>query len=150
MAFKYARDFSRLDLRRHPELYQIGRGEQGVLLVEPYKSELLPHWRFLTPAIARKSAAALYRMFLAYRSRGDFVGINMARKFLQMGYIRSRRNANRASGRKYATRSRKLLPRKLDASKAESARIFQAMWRKAREDATYLRLKKAHRDRERV
>ncbi|MCD3180158.1 DUF4385 family protein, partial [Salmonella enterica subsp. enterica serovar Enteritidis] len=23
-------------------MYQVGRGEQGVLLVEPYKSEILP------------------------------------------------------------------------------------------------------------
>lgn len=35
-----------IDYRSHPELYKVARGEQGVLTVEPYKSEILPHWRF--------------------------------------------------------------------------------------------------------
>jgi hypothetical protein len=147
--FDYSLDFRRIDFRRHPDLYRIGRGEQGVLLVEPYKSELLPHWRFRTPAIARKSADTLYRMFIAYRKKRDFVGMDMARKFLQMGYTRSRRYANHASGRKYAAKSRKLLPRKADPVKAESARIFHARWRQANADVTYQRLKKAHQARER-
>jgi hypothetical protein len=43
--FNYQQDFKQLDFRQHPELYQVGRGEQGVLMVEPYKSEILPHWR---------------------------------------------------------------------------------------------------------
>lgn len=36
MKFDYALDFKRTDFRRHPELYRVGRGEQGVLLVKPY------------------------------------------------------------------------------------------------------------------
>jgi hypothetical protein len=51
----YSRDFTEINFRAHPELYQVGRGEQGVLLVEPHKSELLPHWRFRTPALAEAS-----------------------------------------------------------------------------------------------
>lgn len=35
-----------IDYRKNPELYKVARGEQGVLTVEPYKSEILPHWRF--------------------------------------------------------------------------------------------------------
>ena len=35
-----------IDYRKQPDLYKIARGEQGVLTVEPYKSEILPHWRF--------------------------------------------------------------------------------------------------------
>ena len=42
--FDYDLDFTTTDFRTHPELYRVGRGEQGVLLVEPYKSEILPHW----------------------------------------------------------------------------------------------------------
>ena len=45
--------WSGIDFRNHPELYKVGRGEQGVLTAAPYKSELLPLWRFSTPAIAR-------------------------------------------------------------------------------------------------
>lgn len=49
--FDYPLDFATTDFRKHPELYRIGRGEQGVLLVEPYKGEILPHCRFkMTPS----------------------------------------------------------------------------------------------------
>ena len=46
MTFDYSLDFEKINFREHPELYRVGKGEQGVLLVEPYKSEILPHWRF--------------------------------------------------------------------------------------------------------
>ena len=45
----YSDKYRCIDFRKHPEKYDIGRGEQGVVLAEPYKSELLPHWRFATP-----------------------------------------------------------------------------------------------------
>lgn len=146
MTFDYSLDFDRIDFRQHPELYRIGKGEQGVLLVEPYKSEILPHWRFKTPAIARKSAGKIYRMFLDYKASKDFVGMDMARKFLQMGYTRSRRYANHKSGQKYEKGTREILAREPDATKAEAAKIFYEKWKKAREDKTYLELKKRHRE----
>jgi hypothetical protein len=118
-----------------------------VLLVEPYKSEILPHWRFKTPAIARKSADKIYKLFLGYKGKDDFVGMDMARKFLQMGYTRSRRYANHKSGRKYAKDSKKVLEREEDTVKAESAQIFYEKWEKVREDKKYLALKKQHRER---
>lgn len=146
MTFDYSRDFRNIDFRKHPELYRIGRGEQGVLLVEPYKSEILPHWRFKTPDLARRSANKIYRMFLAYKAEGDFVGMDMARKFLQMGYTRARRYANHKSGRKYVAGGKEELPREEDAVKAESAKIFQEKWKLAREDKEYLQMKKKHRE----
>lgn len=146
MTFNYSLDFNSIDFRKHPELYRVGKGEQGVLLVEPYKSEILPHWRFKTPEIARKSANKIYKMFLAYKAREDFVGMDMARKFLQMGYTRSRRYANHKSGRKYAEGSKEVLPREEDAVKAGSAKIFYEKWQKARGDKKYLELKKRHRE----
>ena len=146
MAFDYSLDFDKIDFRKHPELYRIGRGEQGVLLVEPYKSEVLPHWRFKTPQIARTSANKIYEMFLEYKSNEDFVGMDMARKFLQMGYTRSRRYANHKSGRKYTEGGKEVLPREEDKVKAESASIFYEKWKKAREDKYYLELKKKHRE----
>lgn len=79
----------------------LGRGEQGVLLVQPYKNEILPHWKFKTPEIARHSATKIYALFVDYKLEGDFVGMDMARKFLQMGYTRSRCYTNHKSGRKY-------------------------------------------------
>ena len=77
----------------------MGRGEQGVLLVEPYKSEILPHWRFRTPAIARESAEKIMALFEEYRQQDDFVGMDMARKFIQMGFTRARRYANHPGGK---------------------------------------------------
>jgi hypothetical protein len=145
--FDYSRDFARINFREHPELYQVGRGEQGVLLVEPYKSELLPHWRFRTPALAQESAETIYALFLAYKETGDFVGMDMARKFLQMGYTRSRRYANHRSGRKYDPNTQEVLPQEADwqtNAKAESARIFYTYYVKVKEDAVYQRAKKQH------
>lgn len=96
--FDYTLDYKNLNLREHPELYRTGKGEQGVLLVEPYKSEILPYWRFKTPEIARESADKIYDIFLGYKKQEDFIGMDMARKFLQMGYTRSRRYATIKTG----------------------------------------------------
>jgi Domain of unknown function (DUF4385) len=59
--------------------------------MQPYKSEILPYWRFKTPAIAYKSAKKIYQLFLDYKAKGDFVGMDIARKFLQMGMTRGLR-----------------------------------------------------------
>ena len=64
--FDYSQDFKAIDFRQHPELYRIGKGEQGVLLVEPYKGEILPHWRFKTVAEARASSSTIYGLFEDY------------------------------------------------------------------------------------
>jgi hypothetical protein len=133
-----------IDYRKHPQLYKIGRGEQGVLIVEPYKSELLPHWKFKTPAEARRSAAVLYRMFRAYLQQGDFVGADMARKYIQMGWTRARRYANHRSGRKYKMGTRQILPSDPDPIKAQSAAIFFATLEKVKRNATYRRLRTLH------
>lgn len=145
-SFDYTLDFSAVDFREHPELYRIGKGEQGVLLVEPYKSEILPHWRFRTPEIARESADRIYGLFEAYREAGDFVGMDMARKFLQMGFTRARRYANHKSGRKWSPDRSEVLPQDVDPIKAESARIFYDVYVRAREDPEYQRLRRRHLD----
>lgn len=143
MPFDYDLDYATLDLRENPHLYRVGRGEQGVLLVEPYKSELLPHWRFKTPEIARESCDKLAELFEQYRDVDDFVGMDMARKFIQMGYTRARRYANYPGGRKYDSDGA-VNERDIDQQKAESAAIFKAKWDEIRQDADYLRRKKAH------
>ncbi|MEZ2458600.1 DUF4385 domain-containing protein [Salinicoccus roseus] len=143
MAFDYDLDFDNIDFREQPELYRVGRGEQGVLMVEPYKSEILPHWRFKTPEIAQESSDKIYQMYLDYKEKDDFVGMDMARKFLQMGYTRSRRYANYKGGRKY-DKNGEVNERDIDEEKAESAAIFEEKWKTVREDEDYLKLKKAH------
>ena len=142
--FDYSLDYKNLDLRERPELYRVGKGEQGVLLVEPYKSEILPHWRFKTPEIAEASSAKIYELFLEYKKQKDFVGMDMARKFLQMGITRARRYANHKSGRKYKAGTKEVLPVVEDEIKAESARIFQKAFYLAKNDAEYQKLMSEH------
>lgn len=133
------------DYREHPERYRIGRGERGVLTVEPYKSELLPHWRFKDEESARTSSAAISALYESYREQEDFVGMDMARKFLQMGFTRARRYANHKSGRKYDAESGEALPREPDEEKARAAEIFREAWQKVLADERYIALKTAHK-----
>ncbi len=136
-----------VDYRAHPEEYRVGRGEVGVFHVQPYKGELLPLWTIRTPELAREAAAALFARFGAYRAAGDFVGMDMARKYLQMGYTRARRYANHRGGRKRAADG---TPNPLgsgDPAKAEVAAIYRERWRAAADDPEYQRLKAAHQKR---
>ncbi|EHT7957886.1 DUF4385 domain-containing protein [Salmonella enterica] len=144
--FNYQQDFSSIDFRQQPELYQVGRGEQGVLLVEPYKSEILPFWRYKDEASAMKSAEQIYQLFEAYRQQDDFVGMDMARKFIQMGYTRARRYANYKGGKKYAEDGI-LNTRGNDPIKAATATVFKGWWDKIRQDEDYLKRKRQHQAR---
>ncbi|AAO67981.1 MULTISPECIES: DUF4385 domain-containing protein [Salmonella] len=144
--FNYQQDFSSIDFRQQPELYQVGRGEQGGLLVEPYKSEILPFWRYKDEASAMKSAEQIYQLFEAYRQQDDFVGMDMARKFIQMGYTRARRYANYKGGKKYAEDG-SLNTRGNDPIKAAAATVFKGWWDKIRQDEDYLKRKRQHQAR---
>lgn len=144
--FDYSLDYKKLDLRENPQLYRVGKGEQGVLLVEPYKSEILPHWRFKTPEIARESSEKIFQLFLNYKENRDFVGMDMARKFLQMGITRARRYANHKSGRKYKEGTKEVLPIEEDRIKAESAKIFQEKYYLAKNDEDYRKMMKEHKE----
>ncbi|HEX8182682.1 MAG TPA: DUF4385 domain-containing protein [Candidatus Saccharimonadales bacterium] len=142
----YADNYRNIDFRLHPEKYRIGRGEQGVLIAQPYKDEILPHWKFATPEAATISAQKIFSLFEAYKQQSDFVGMDMARKFLQMGFTRSRRYANHASGRKYnADGTAKPQDAASETSdKAASARIFYEYYTRAKEDTIYQSLKAEH------
>lgn len=131
-----ALEYKAIDFKKNPEMYRVGRGEQGVLTVEPYKSELLPLWKFKTEAEAKRSSKALYAAFKAYRSAGDFVGMDMARKFVQMGYTRARRYATHKDGRKYDAEGR-VKPAAPDPEKAAAAQVFHQTLEKIREDKVY-------------
>ena len=152
-------EYASTDFRQHPERYRIGRGEERILTVEPYKSELLPLWRFRTPEIALDSSRAILLRFERYRLEGDFVGMDMARKFLQMGWTRARRYANHRSGRKYdgpvppeqrgrsGAHGRSIAPLEPDPIKAESARIFHDAYLLVLSDPDYARLRGDHMER---
>jgi hypothetical protein len=66
--------------------------------------------------------------------------MDMARKFLQMGYTRARRYANHRSGRKYDRLNGEELPQEADwdtNEKAQAARIFFDYFTKVKEDPDY-------------
>ncbi|KAI0973492.1 hypothetical protein F4678DRAFT_28398 [Xylaria arbuscula] len=130
--------------------YRIGRGEQGVLTYEPYKSFLLPSWRFRTVPIAKQSAAELWEKFKEFDAQDDFVGMDMARKFIQMGMTRAKRYANHAGGRKYAKsggdRGRRVeLPKSEGHAgkreKEEASLVFREVWMRCRAHEGYKRRK---------
>lgn len=133
----YADAYRGIDFRKEPERYRVGRGEEGVLIAEPYKSELLPLWRFKTPEIAKESSSALWKAFVAYRRARDFVGMDMARKYLQMGFTRARRYANHRTGRKYDADHQKGPDDPDPVKAAAAAAVFYEIWQKAERDRTY-------------
>lgn len=143
----YADAYRGVDFRKNPEKYRVGKGEQGVLIAEPYKSEILPHWRFANPEKARASAEKIYELFISYKSAEDFVGMDMARKFLQMGFTRARRYANHASGKKYDdNRNVKAQDEGSETSeKAEAARIFYEYYSKAKNNPYYIDMQTRHK-----
>ena len=151
--FDYDLDYKKLDFT-DPEtrkLYRIGRGEQGVLLVRPYTDDICAHWRFVDEAAARNSSATIYKMFLGFKTKRDFIGMDMARKFLEMGFTRARRYANHSSGRKYDQVSGKVRPQEKDwrtNEKAKAAAVFKEVRDLAAYDQTYQQMRKDWRSNE--
>lgn len=136
-----------VDFRAHPDQYEIGRGEQGVFKVEPYKSELLPLWSYKNEEAARESAEAIYERYERYREDDDFPGMDMARKYLQMGYTRAMRYAKYPGGTKYDSGEEREPQRWADPEKRDAALVFERYWERVREDQDYLEAKDAHRER---
>ena len=148
--FDYDLDYKQLDFTDSEtrKLYRIGRGEQGVLLVRPYTDNICAHWRFVDEPTARKSADTIYQMFLGFKTKRDFIGMDMARKFLEMGFTRARRYANHSSGRKYYQGTRKVKPQEKDwrtNTKAKAAAIFKEVRDKAAYDSEYKEMRKEWR-----
>ena len=150
--FDYSLDYKTLDFTDFStrKLYRIGRGEQGVLLVRPYTEDICKYWRFKDEVTARKSAVKIYEMFLDYSRKSDFIGMDLARKFLEMGFTRARRYANHSSGKKYS-KDGKVLPQDKDAlvcEKARAATIFKEYRDLAAKDPKYVMMRKSWRAQE--
>ena len=148
--FNYKLDFKKLDFTDFEtrKLYRIGRGEQGVLLVRPYTDDICKYWKFKTPTIAFQSANQIYFSYAQYRAKDDFIGMDMCRKFLEMGFTRARRYANHKDGKKY-DKNGNIRPQEKDWStsdKAISARIFKTYRDRVTKDAKYIRMRKMWRD----
>ena len=150
--FDYNLDYKNTLFEPNDKRYRIGRGEQGVLLVRPYTDDICKYWKFRTPRIAEESAKIIYEMYLDYKDESDFVGMDMCRKFLEMGFTRARRYANHKDGKKY-NKDGSVKPQESDAltsKKAESAKIFRYYRNVLTSDATYGTMRKAWRENEHI
>tara|TARA_Y100000592_G_scaffold92096_1_gene153302 strand:- start:101 stop:565 length:465 start_codon:yes stop_codon:yes gene_type:complete len=148
--FDYDLDYKTLDftVEENRKLYRIGRGEQGVLLVRPYTNLICAHWRFKTPNEAVASSNKIYAMYLDYKDEKDFIGMDMCRKFLEMGFTRARRYANHNSGRKYKKGTKEVLPQEPDhatSKYAQSAGIFKKVRDVVAKSETYVSMRKQWR-----
>ena len=85
--FDYKLDYKKLDFtdKEVRKLYRIGK---RYYLSRPYTNDICKFWKFKTPKIAVKSAVQIYSMYADYRALNDFVGMDMCRKFLEMGFTR--------------------------------------------------------------
>jgi hypothetical protein len=148
--FDYNLDYKNILFSPNDKRYRIGRGEQGVLLVRPYTNDICKHWRFKTPTEAHTSANTIYKMYLDYKSNNDFVGMDMCRKFLEMGFTRARRYANHNDGKKYDENGN-VKPQESDALTshyAKSATIFKEYRDMAAKDPVYVEMRKEWRENE--
>ena len=147
--FDYDLDYKRLDFTDEEtrKLYRIGRGEQGVLLVRPYTNDICAHWRFKTPKIAMMSAHTIFDMYLDYLEEKDFIGMDMCRKFLEMGFTRSRRYANHHTGKKYDDEGnvRPQEPDHATCKYAKSATIFKRVRDMVAKNDIYVTMRKQWR-----
>ena len=151
--FDYELDYKSLDFTDEEvrKLYRIGRGEQGVLLVRPYTNAICSHWRFKTPQEALVSSNKIYAMYLDYKEEKDFIGMDMCRKFLEMGFTRARRYANHNSGRKYKKGTKEVLPQEEDhatSKYAQSAGIFKKVRDVVAKSEIYVTMRKQWRSSE--
>lgn len=134
---------SDINYRLQPDKYKVGKGEQGVLICEPYKTEIGKFWRFKNKEIATESSNKIFSMFIDYLESGDFVGADMARKYLQMGFTRARRYFNYKGGKKYDKEKDYLQLQRGTGNpeKAEAADIFYKKWKEAEDNQKYTQLK---------
>ena len=152
LEFDYKIDYKNTTFRPNDTRYKIGRGEQGVLLVRPYTDVICRHWRFKTLKEARVSSQKIFDMYLDYRILKDFVGMDMCRKFLEMGFTRARRYANHKDGKKY-DKNRNILPQEKDwatSEKAMAAKRFKDFRDLVTQDEFYISMRKDWRDKENV
>ena len=150
--FDYKLDYKNILFRPNDNRYRIGRGEQGVLLVRPYTDVICKHWRFKTLKEAKVSSQKIFDMYLDYRIQKDFVGMDMCRKFLEMGFTRARRYANHKDGKKYG-KDGKVLPQEKDwatSEKAKAATRFKQFRDLVTQDEFYISMRKQWRDKENV
>ena len=121
----------RVNYRKSPKKYKTSRDSQGVYTVEPYKSEILPLFKFSSPQAAERSASKIYEKFINYRDKEDKVGMDISRKYLQLGYRLSKRFSIYSSGK------RSQGDRSKDLEMRDAADRFKSFLLKVMKDPAY-------------
>ena len=145
--FNYKFDYKNTMFMPNDKRYRIGRGEQGVLLVRPYTDDICKHWRFKTPSEAFVSSTKILFEYHVYKDKEDSIGMDMCRKFLEMGFTRARRYANHKDGKKY-DKDGNVKPQEKDwatSDKAKSANIFKKARDRVTSDPIYIHMRKQWR-----
>ena len=152
LEFDYDLDYKNTLFEPNDKRYRIGRGEQGVLLVRPYTDDICKYWRFKTPEEAMISASRILHMYHTYKCIKDFIGMDMCRKFLEMGFTRARRYANHKDGKKYDSEGnvKPQEPDALTSNKAQSAKIFRHYRNVLTQDPIYVTMRKNWRKNEHI
>ena len=145
--FNYKFDYKNTMFMPNEKRYPIGRGEQGVLLVRPYTDDICKHWRFKTPTEAFVSSTKILFEYHVYKDKADFIGMDMCRKFLEMGFTRARRYANHKDGKKY-DKDGNVKPQEKDwatSDKPKYANIFKQARDRVTSDPIYIHMRKQWR-----
>jgi len=140
---KFKSDYSKeVNYKKDPEEYDTSTGVSGVFSVSPYKDQLIKDFTFKNVKQSRKSAKNLYNKFKLYREKMDFIGMDMTRKFLELGYLQSLRFSKFPGGKKY-TKSGNV--RRVDYKqdeKLEISKIYKRYLNLVNSDKVYKRTKR--------
>ena len=147
--FDYDLDYKSLDFTdaETRKLYRIGRGEQGVLLVRPYTNDICAHWRFVDEPTARKSADKIYQMFCRFKTKRDFIGMDME-EILEMGFTHVVMLIIPVEGSTIKCLVKSDPSTRLENKKTKSAAIFKEVRDKAAYDPEYQHMRRSWRENE--
>ncbi|WVQ69995.1 uncharacterized protein L199_008219 [Kwoniella botswanensis] len=126
--------------RYTPNNYAATKNEVGVFTTPGYSEDIKTLWKFKNAEEAGKSAEGIWELFEGYRDKNDFVGMDICRKFIQMGRTRSLRYALRPGGRKYdpsTGEARERTGKVYDQGKLEGAEVYEKWLGKCWDDECY-------------
>ena len=132
----------KIDYKKNPEEYSVSKGVSGVFSVSPYKDQIIKHFTFKNIEQSKASAEKIYNMFEEYRDKKDFVGMDMARKFLELGYLQSLRFSKFSGGKKYTKSGNLKRSSYKEKEKLEISNVYKSYLDKANSDKVYKSLKR--------
>ena len=134
-----------INVKENPELYIVDNGLKGMYTFEPYKSLLLPLFKYKSQKAAKRSTEKLLYQFNKNLGE-DFIACNMCVKYLRAGVIFSRRyNRYGKSGRVYdenGERKGMLKIKDRDKEKMDITRMYEKALKECVSNEEYKGMKK--------